>query len=308
MVDEDVTAGANEDRDDGALFPQTVGERLRAARTAAGLDLNDIAGKTRVPMRHLEAIERGDYSALPSVTYAIGFARSFARAIGADEAAIARDLRAELGRAPSEDSEYTPYEPVDPARVPSRLLAWTAAVIAVVLLGGYLAWRSDWLGGDAATVQPAPVAAAPTPVAAPPVVVAPSPTGQVVLTATAPVWLRVYDKADKVLLQKEMAAGETYNVPLDADTPMIRTGRPDALKVTIDGQQVAPLGPPETTIRNVGIDAKSLTARVAPAAPTTQTSSSAPPPSSAPTAFTPLRPDGTAPIATPAPSGNDANQ
>lgn len=315
MVDEDVTA----DRDDGVLFPQTVGERLRATRTAAGLDLNDIAGKTRVPIRHLEAIERGDYSALPSTTYAIGFARSFARAIGADEAAIARDLRAELGRMPGEDSEYTPYEPVDPARVPSRLLAWTAAFLAIVLLVGYLVWRSDWLGGDAATVPPTPVATAPTP-ASPPAAAAPSPTGQVVLTATAPVWLRIYDKANKVLLQKEMAAGETYNVPLDAETPMIRTGRPEVLKVTVDGKEVAALGPPEKMIRDVGIDAKALTARAAPATTPTvipslaKSSPSAPsaparsaPSPSVPTAFTPLRPDGSTPVATPAPSGDNAN-
>jgi transcriptional regulator with XRE-family HTH domain len=323
VVDEGVAAGAREDGDEGGLFPQTVGERLRATRIAAGLDLNDIAAKTRVPMRHLEAIERGDYSALPSMTYAIGFARSFARAIGADETAIARDLRVELGRTPVEDSTYIPYEPVDPARVPSRLLAWTAAALAVVLLVGYLVWRADWLGGDAAPIPPAPVEAAPAPVASPPVAAAPSPTGQVVLTATAPVWLRIYDKADKVLLQKEMAAGETFNVPLDADTPMIRTGRPEVLKVTIDGQEVPALGPPEMMIRDVGIDAKTLTARTAPtatatppsSAPSTPTRSSSTPSApvrsapipSAPTTFTPLRPDGTTPVATPAPSGDNAN-
>lgn len=301
MVDEDVAAG----NDEGGLFPQTVGERLRATRIASGFDLNDIAGKTRVPMRHLEAIERSDYSALPSVTYAIGFARSFARAIGADETAIARDLRAELGRTPTEDSEYTPYEPVDPARVPSRLLAWTAAVLAIVLLVGYLAWRSDWLGGDAATVQSAPVAAVPTPVVAPPAAapVTPSATGQVVVTATAPVWLRIYDKADKVLLQREMAAGEAYSVPLDADTPMIRTGRPDALKVTIDGQDVAPLGAPETTVRDVQISAKALIARGTPAAAPASASASVP--ALTPTKFVPLRPQPTAsPVATPTVTGN----
>ena len=75
------------------LFPQSVGERLRVLREAAALDLNDIATRTRVPLRHLEAIERGDYASLPSPTYALGFARSYARAVGAEEAPLIAQLR-----------------------------------------------------------------------------------------------------------------------------------------------------------------------------------------------------------------------
>lgn len=268
MVEGDTTAEV----ETGGLFPQSVGERLRAARTAAQLDLNDVATKTRVPMRHLEAIERGDYSSLPSPTYAIGFARSFARAVDADEAMIARDLRAELGRAPPEDPDATPYEPVDPARLPSRLLAWSTLVIAVLLVGGYLLLRTEMFGPSAPPPVEAPpvVTTLPAPPAAAPVASAAVPTtGTVMLTATAPVWLRVYDKANKVLLQKEMAVGETFTVPADADTPMVRTGRADALKVTIDGREIPPLGPPEKTVRDVVLTAAALAARPAPVAPPT---------------------------------------
>ena len=249
------------------LFPHSVGERLRAARIAAGLDLGDIATKTRVPMRHLEAIERSDYASLPSVTYALGFARSYARAVGANEADISRDLRAELGRAPLEAADSAPYEPVDPTRVPSRLLAWTAAGLAVVLLIGYFVWKSMVFGdANAPLVDPAapPVAATTSSAAspaAPPPDAAPSTSGQVVLTATAAAWVRIYDRNDKVLFEKEMAVGESWPVPGNADTPMIRTGRADAIKVTIDGREVAPLGPPERTVRDVVIGAAALVAR-----------------------------------------------
>ncbi len=249
------------------LFPSSVGERLLAARMQAGLDLNDIATKTRVPMRHLEAIERSDYASLPSSTYALGFARQYARAVGLDEVELARDLRAELGRAPLEANEAMPYEPLDPSRVPSRLLAWTAAGIAIVLLAGYFVWKSMAFGDVAAPAAPAappPVVAA-APAAAPPV--APPAAGQVVLTATAPVWVRVYDSADKVLLEKEMAVGESWPVPGGADKPMVRTGRADALKVTVDGKEVAPLGPAQRTVRDVVVTAAALAARAPAASP-----------------------------------------
>lgn len=260
MVDGETDTGAEA----AGLFPHSVGERLHAARVAAGVDLNDIATKTRVPMRHLEAIERSDYASLPSITYALGFARSFAKAVGLNEAETTRDLRAELGRAPIGQAESASYEPLDPTRVPSRLLAWTAAGIAVALLIGYFVWKSMAFGNaDEPLVEadvPPVVATAPaSPVSAP--VVAPSLVGQVVLTATAAAWVRIYDRNDKVLFEKEMAAGESWPVPGDADTPMIRTGRADVLKVTIDGREVAPLGPPERTLRDVGLSAAALAAR-----------------------------------------------
>ena len=96
---------------------QTVGERLQAARLAAGLELSDIAGRTRVPLRHLEAIERGDYGALPATTYATGFTRAYARALELDDVTLVRDLREELQHI-AEAPEYQPYEAADPARVP----------------------------------------------------------------------------------------------------------------------------------------------------------------------------------------------
>ncbi len=247
------------------LFPQSVGERLRVMRETAGLDLNDIGTKTRIPLRHLEAIERGDYASLPSPTYALGFTRSYARAVGAEEAPLIAQLRQDLGR--EDPATHTmPYEPTDPSRVPSRLLAWTAGLLALALAIGYWTWRSNYWGPDAVTqlttdiANTPPPEATPTPPPAPAAAVAPV-AGPVVLTATAPVWLRIYDASKTKLFEKEMATGERYTVPADASNPMILTGRPDGLKVTVGGREVAPLGTAQKAIRDVGISAAALAAR-----------------------------------------------
>ena len=65
------------------------------ARSGEAL-LADVAAKTRIPQRHLEAIERDDFNALPSTTYSVGFARAFARTVGADEVAVAALVRSQL--------------------------------------------------------------------------------------------------------------------------------------------------------------------------------------------------------------------
>ena len=93
----------------------------RLAREAKGLSLDDVASQTRIPIRHLQNIEREEWDALPAPTYAVGFARNYANAVGLDGAAIAVELREQIGgavrtRAPA--PEY--YEPADPSRVPPR--------------------------------------------------------------------------------------------------------------------------------------------------------------------------------------------
>jgi cytoskeleton protein RodZ len=257
---------------DGQLFPERVGDRLRAARLAAGLDLSDVASKTRIPLRHLTAIESGDYAALPSPTYAIGFVKSFAKVVSADDKELATALKIEMGQQPPEER----YEPsfIDEGirgPVPSRTLAITAALIGLALVSAYFIWFSPWgMNGTPETVAEAPAEPEQEEIPAQAAVTAaPAPaTGEVVLTATENVWLRIYDANDTVLLEKEMPAGERYVVPADANNPMIRTGKADRITVTVGGKQVAALGPAERTVKDVGISAAALTARTVDPAPT----------------------------------------
>ncbi|MCA1197584.1 DUF4115 domain-containing protein [Sphingomonas sp. R647] len=252
------------------LFPVKVGEKLRDARLAQGLELSDVAGRTRIPLRHLAAIEASDYSGLPSPTYAIGFVKSYARAIGADEVALARELRAETASTFAAREVYERYDPEEPVREPPSGLAWAGAIVALLLLGAVGLWYGTDLfrGGMSAAPEPTPTAIA-TPDAVPSAEPTPVTGGQVTLIATQPVWLRIYDAAGTRLYEKEMAAGERYDVPADANNPMINLGRPEAVQVTIDGAEVAALGRPGIAIKDVPISADALRTRGQPGAAAT---------------------------------------
>ena len=247
-----------------------VGERLRVAREEKGLSLEDVAKQTRIPIRHLEHIERGEWDAMPAITYSVGFARSYANVVGLDGPSVGAEVRQQLGgarNAAAGPAAY--YEPADPARVPPRWIAIVAIVVAVLLVGGYLIWRSHAVGGasDAtdiveSSVPPAAAPAAPRAQPAAPAA-APVPTGgPVVLTASEDVWLRVSDGAQpKALFQGVLKAGQRYEVPATAGAPTLRTGRANVLSVTVGGTPVPPLGPPEKTIANVSLRAADLIAR-----------------------------------------------
>ena len=94
----------------------TVGQRLREAREAKGISVEDIAAQTRIPTRHLTSLEESDWDKLPAATYSIGFAKNYAAAIGLDRTEIGDQLRAEMGgtRLPAAFPEV--YETADPAR------------------------------------------------------------------------------------------------------------------------------------------------------------------------------------------------
>ena len=242
---------------------QTVGEQLKAERERQGLSLSDLAASTRVPMRHLESIEKSEFSNLPGATYTLGFTRSYARSLGLDAVKMGSDLRAELSTS-GNDGYHLPaqnYEPADPSRVPSKALAWTAAAIAIALLAAYLIWRNIALDSSVAPATPTKTEATPVAAAAAAPASAPDANGDLVLTATETVWVKIYDANKKRVFESEMKAGDTFTVPKDANDPKIITGRPQALTVTIGGKTVAPLGPPEKTVADVGVSAAALVAR-----------------------------------------------
>ena len=63
----------------------TLGQHLRAARTARGLSINSISQETKIGNRFLEAIERDDFTALPGGLFNRAFVRAFAREVGVAE-------------------------------------------------------------------------------------------------------------------------------------------------------------------------------------------------------------------------------
>lgn len=270
--------------DQEQLLGQSVGERLRAAREAKGLSLDDVARQTRIPVRHLEHIEREEWDALPAITYSVGFARSYANTVDLDGAQIGAEVRQQLGGSRLGNAAAAPfYEPADPARVPPRSIAIAAAVIALLLVIGYLVWRSsavdDESPADVAIAQSeAPAADADAgPQAARRTIPAPAPSnGPVQLTAAEDVWLRI-DQAGggAPLYLGILKAGQSYQVPAGAQAPRIRTARANVLRVSVGGSQVPPLGPPETTISNVSLTPADLLARA-------QGGAAAPPPAAPP--------------------------
>ena len=70
---------------------------LATIRKNRGISLEQISAATKITVRSLEAIERGDFRKLPGGIYNTSYIRQYARAIDYDETAILRVYYREMG-------------------------------------------------------------------------------------------------------------------------------------------------------------------------------------------------------------------
>jgi cytoskeletal protein RodZ len=243
-----------------------AGALLKRAREAQDLSLADIAARTRIPIRQLEVIEAGAFSSLPSRTYAIGFARTYAQALGLSESDITSAVRAELGDVSEpRTAAARALEPGDPAKLPSKGLAWAGAIAALLLAAGLFAWFSSYFGagqGAPALVAEAEPAIAQRAPATDDGALTAGADGEVVFTALADgIWVRLFDEGGERFLEKTLTKGESFTVPATARDPRINTARPDALGVTIDGKPAAPLAARAIVLASEPVSAAVLLAR-----------------------------------------------
>ena len=201
-----------------------VGARLRAARAARDLSINDVAQALKLGPRQVEALERGDWQGLPGQTFIRGFIRNYARLLQIDPA----PLMDQLDDALEKPADSLNMPDVRPATMPAgsslfarrdhRLMLVALAVVvlaalAYLLLPGDLSALRERAQGliesfspkDAAMRTP-PVAAAPEPV------FPPGATPQQVMNPQARASIEVRDRDNKVVFAQRSPAGSEHAV------------------------------------------------------------------------------------------------
>ena len=234
--------------EDEPITTESVGQRLRAAREAKGMSIEDVAAATRIPTRHLLSLEESEWNKLPAPTYSVGFAKNYAAAVGLDKVEISEQLRGEMGSVLPAHYTTVPenFEPLDSDRSMPKGIVFgaIAAVIAIVLV---LSWLSN---RELKSDDAAPIAATDNLATAP--AAAPIAAASVVITANEAVWIDVRDGAT-ILKQGELAAGQSFEVPASATGPTLTTAKPEALRISVGTADAPSIGPAGTRIANVSL-------------------------------------------------------
>jgi hypothetical protein len=134
-----------------------VGEFLRRERELRLISLDEVAERTKISRRYLEAIEEGRYDRLPGETFVRGFIRSYAQSVGLDPQdtlLIYSQARVAQENVPARAEHMIP----EPALLDTRSLMWLL-IVGLVIVGGVLfaiilfrsekgAWPLAWPPGQ----------------------------------------------------------------------------------------------------------------------------------------------------------------
>jgi cytoskeletal protein RodZ len=94
---------------------------LATIRENRGISLQQIAASTKIGVRSLEAIERGDFQKLPGGIYTTSYIRQYARAIDYDESTLLAFYHREAGAGTVSRDSHDDHGPVGGFRPASTI-------------------------------------------------------------------------------------------------------------------------------------------------------------------------------------------
>ncbi len=122
---------------------RSIGETLSARRRELGKSLADAEAATKIRARRLDALEKGEWAALPSSAYVKGYIISYAQYLELDPEPLIAALRNEIGSEGGAESDIegaprrrvvAPRDTVVTARGQLHTIPWRAAAALIALI------------------------------------------------------------------------------------------------------------------------------------------------------------------------------
>ena len=273
------------------MLPLTLGVVLQQARQSKHMKLPSISKKLRIKEVYLEALEKGDYHVFPALVYGVGFLRSYAIYLDLNpDEMIARfhketsDIKEEpLDMPRSHDAKILPsFKIVALSLLGLFFLYLIWNVYQVMTRNPLSALQMPVLTESVEIVVPTePVPVTADEIVVPEVVEVKAPEveqkpikpekkrtpvvyglktpARVSFLATGKTTIEVRDlEADKVLLKKNLEAGDSYNPDSDSEGLALKVTNAGALDVYVDGKKVKTLGKKGQTKTGIQMDADYL--------------------------------------------------
>jgi cytoskeleton protein RodZ len=222
------------------LMEDGLGEFLRRERELRHISLDDVAERTKISRRYLEAIEEERYDRLPGETFVRGFIRSYAQSVGLDpvDTLLMYSQSRMVHEAPSLRTARTP-----PARHAwnERTVLWLL-MAGVVIVGGVLMSVVGFLEGPSLlrlTSTPRPDHASP-----------PAGSAPLILTAIADsdTWVRVtidgQESQDMVLRAGKAAKW------MGRERFLVSIGNARAIRLRLNGRDLTMPQPVQSILRD----------------------------------------------------------
>ncbi len=235
-----------------------IGETLRDARTARGVELEEVERATKIRVKFLAAMEEDRWDELPAPAYARGFLDIYARYLGLDHKALLDEYSRTIGT----EHEPIPESVIKPGALgqnrPARRgasIKWApvakvaAGMVAVVVAGliivGSIGGSSNGGGGAKQNHPKRQAARTTTSSTTPPTSTTPSAEVSVELRATADVWVCLVDESGNPMVDGETLTTDEKRGPFSSAGFDVTFGN-GSVELTVDGtaQRVPRLAEP----------------------------------------------------------------
>ncbi len=115
---------------------ESLSDYLKQARKKKGLSLENVASQTRIPERHLQALEAEDFANLPAKVFVKGFVRSYAKVLGVDEEEALQLFLRTSGTfyEQQQPDQSQPHVQVKLDAAPRPTINWSLVIGALVLI------------------------------------------------------------------------------------------------------------------------------------------------------------------------------
>ncbi|GJL68092.1 MAG: hypothetical protein NPIRA06_07270 [Nitrospirales bacterium] len=123
---------------------ETLGGLFRQTRERQRLSLEQIASKTRIQQRHLQALEEEDFASLPAKVFVKGFVRSYARSLGLDEENALQLFLTTSSDFYDRTQEEQQHIQVTLQAAHRKRFNWNLVVILFLAIGGVLFYLLPW--------------------------------------------------------------------------------------------------------------------------------------------------------------------
>jgi len=232
-----------------------IGGILRSARETRNITIETIATTLKIRGRYLMALEEGSITEFPSLTYLMGYLKTYADYLGLNSIAIIAQFKAEKEHAPHYPELLLP-EPYRKDFHPKPAALLLSIFLLITIYGLWYCYHNKYhifhsheqsLADTFNSFSYLNYSPLPTDNVAPATLsIMPKTTASyknkqsdtsnaIVLLAKATSWIKVMDNNNQLIAERVLNAGDTYFIAKQEGI-VITAGNPDAIEVLHDGE------------------------------------------------------------------------
>ena len=243
----------------------TLGQYLRSAREARGIDLHEAAQQTRIGIAYLKALEAEDFSKLPGEVFVRGFLKNYGKYLQLEESQVMRKYGESMAPKSAAGPVAEKEPPVVAGKEPIReqrqktprsttieTILWGAGILIALILFLFTSLpnrRHQEAKHVATPLSTEQTATAPGPVMQ---------TGKLYLEVVAleDTWLLVRTDSSP---QKKALLKKGENLIWSADERFLLSyGSAKSLKLVLNGQELVMTEPGKDVVRDLAITASGI--------------------------------------------------